>query len=247
MARAFPPTQFPAKGVVHPVPRCGAQGGDVLDHAVGGASTIHGDQQVSVVPSRDLPDRLVSYLEVICRGGGSGAALAGRQRQRLAGVVAPGAQRVMTKRACGCRWPAPYRNARSPARRPSGSRWWDPHRDQPRVMMGSPRVAVRSATTHAFGSPRAPGRSRAAGSPRSPPGCARASDPRPPARTPHPGRPAWPHPRAPEGHRQSAPRCRPAPDPDHAPAQTPDGPTPAVNPAVSPLRSAMIPSAAAPA
>jgi hypothetical protein len=57
------------------------EGADVIDQAVGSAGTIHGDQQIAAIPSRDLPDRLLQHLEVIGGGVGAGAAFAQQQRQ----------------------------------------------------------------------------------------------------------------------------------------------------------------------
>jgi hypothetical protein len=74
----------------------------VVDEAVGGAGTVHGDQQVAAVEDRYLSDGLLEDLDVVGRGVGAGAACAQLQRQRFAGVVAPGHQRMVAPGACGC-------------------------------------------------------------------------------------------------------------------------------------------------
>jgi hypothetical protein len=52
--------------------------------------------QVPAVPGRDLADGLIEDFDVIGRGVGPGAALTQPQRQRLAGVVTPGHQGMVT-------------------------------------------------------------------------------------------------------------------------------------------------------
>jgi hypothetical protein len=54
--------------------------GDVVDEAVGGAGTVQGDQQVAVIPGRDLDDGLLEHLDVVTDGVGPGAALAQLER-----------------------------------------------------------------------------------------------------------------------------------------------------------------------
>jgi hypothetical protein len=51
--RAFPGAELSADGVVHPGPGRGIECGDVVDQALGGASTVEGDQQVAAVSGRD--------------------------------------------------------------------------------------------------------------------------------------------------------------------------------------------------
>jgi hypothetical protein len=73
---AFSTTELPADGVVHSVSGSGVERGDVVDQAVRGAGTVHGDQQVAAIPGRDAGNRLVEHLDLITYGVRAGAARA---------------------------------------------------------------------------------------------------------------------------------------------------------------------------
>jgi hypothetical protein len=77
---AFSCAQLPSGGVLHCSPGRGVEVGDVVDEAVGGAGTVQGDQQVAVIPGRDLDDGLLEHLDVVTDGVGPGAALAQLER-----------------------------------------------------------------------------------------------------------------------------------------------------------------------
>ena len=204
--------------VVHPPSGCGVQRGDVADQVQGGARAIAGDQQVPPVPGRELRDRLVEHLDVIEGGVAAGVARAQPKRQRLAGVVTPRGQRVMT--------PGALERARRlllVAVRDLDRGVHADHDRLPQVAVGHPRgrdppVPGVDQPPHVAAGPR-PRRPRSvpAGPGRSPPAPATASSPRPPARTARPDPAAPPDRTSPGRRRRSAPRCRPAPGRGRAP------------------------------
>ena len=204
--------------VVHPPPGCGVQRGDVADQVQGGARAIAGDQQVPPVPGRELRDRLVEYLDVIDRGVAAGVARAQPKRQRLAGVVTPRGQRVMTPGALECARGLLFVAVRDLDRGVHAD-----HDRLPQVAVGHPRgrdppVPGRDQPPHVPAGPRPRGRDpfplvRADLLQRPP----QRRSPRPPTRTARPDRAAPPGRTSPGRRRRSTPRCRPAPGRGRAP------------------------------
>ena len=147
-------------------------------------------------------------------GVGAGVARAQPKRQRLAGVVTPRGQRVMTPGALECARGLLFVAVRDLDRGVHAD-----HDRLPQVAVGHPRgrdpsvpgldqpphVPADLALARPRSVPAGPGRSR--------PAPATASGPRPPARTARPDPAAPPDPTAPGRRRRSAPRCRPAPGP----------------------------------
>jgi hypothetical protein len=92
---AFPLAQIAAHQVVHPPPRLGVEGGDVVDQAMGSAGTVAVTSRSPPMPGGDLRDGSIEHLKMIDYRVRTGTAGSQGERQRLAGVVTPGHQRVV--------------------------------------------------------------------------------------------------------------------------------------------------------
>jgi hypothetical protein len=82
---------------VDPSAGCGVQLRDVLQEVFGGPGPVTGDQQVAAEPGGELVDRGGEDLEMIRDGVAARRPGAQFDGQALAGVVAPGGQRVVSE------------------------------------------------------------------------------------------------------------------------------------------------------